>query len=158
MNLDINLLFMPSLLSEEPEGGDVPGRLGRLALLRFLGRGTDRYISMFLGGVDEVEGNLGHMGGWPEPNVTVPQSYDDYAYDEDVEIHLNYTLNENGSVASVVADMPIVKIRHEYEIVSGEELFDPNHPEAGYKYEIRNKKDTELDRGTNSITYTFTYR
>ena len=158
MNLDINLLFMPSLLSEEPEGGDVPGRLGRLALLRFLGRGTDHYISMFLGGVDEVEGNLSHMGGWPEPNVTVPQSYDDYAYDEDVEIHLNYTLNENGSVASVVADMPIVKIRHEYEIVSGEELFDPNHPEAGYKYEIRNKKDTELDRGTNSITYTFTYR
>lgn len=158
MNLDINLLFMPSLLSEEPEGGDVPGRLGRLALLRFLGRGTDRYISMFLGGVDEVEGNLGHMGGWSEPNVTVPKSYDDYAYDEDVEIHLNYTLNENGSVASVVADMPIVKIRHEYEIVSGEELFDPNHPEAGYKYEIRNKKDTELDRGTNSITYTFTYR
>lgn len=158
MNLDINLLFMPSLLSEEPEGGDVPGRLGRLALLRFLGRGTDRYISMFLGGVDEVEGNLGHMGGWPEPNVTVPQSYDDYAYDEDVETHLNYTLNENGSVASVVADMPIVKIRHEYEIVSGEELFNPNHPEAGYKYEIRNKKDTELDRGTNSITYTFTYR
>ena len=157
-NLDINLLSMPSLLSEEPESGDVPGRLGRLAFLRFVGLGSDRCMSMFVGGVDEDEPSVGMTGGWPEPNVTVHYSYEEYTYAEDAMPAIDYTLNEDGTVASFTAHLTMVKVQHEYDVVSSGELYFPGHPDGGYKYEIKNKKDTELARGVNQIVYTFTYR
>ena len=46
LNIDVNMLFIPGFFSEEPESGDVPSRLGRLALLRLAGRGMDRYITL----------------------------------------------------------------------------------------------------------------
>lgn len=46
LNIDVNMLFMSGFFSEEPERGDVPSRLGRLALLRLAGRGMDRYITL----------------------------------------------------------------------------------------------------------------
>ena len=96
--------------------------------------------------------------GYPEPNVTIHKSYEYYTYAEDTEERLDYVFNDEGTVASVTARATVVKIKHEYDIVVGNELFDPGVPEAGYRYEIKNIKDTELDRGTNSVVYTFIYR
>lgn len=157
LNLDINMLFLPGMLLEEPSEGEVPGRLGRLALLRLAGRGMDRYTTIFGGWSDNENGAI-DVPGYPEPNVTIHKSYEYYTYAEDTEERLDYVFNDDGTVASVTARATVVKIKHEYDIVVGNELFDPGVPEAGYRYEIKNIKDTELDRGTNSVVYTFIYR
>ena len=145
------------MLLEEPSEGEVPGRLGRLALLRLAGRGMDRYTTIFGGWSDNENGAI-DVPGYPEPNVTIHKSYEYYTYAEDTEERLDYVFNDDGTVASVTANAIVVKIKHEYDIVVGNELFDPGVPEAGYRYEIKNIKDTELDRGTNSVVYTFIYR
>lgn len=157
LNLDINMLFLPGMLLEEPSEGEVPGRLGRLALLRLAGRGMDRYTTIFSGLSDNENGAI-DVPGYPESNVTIHKSYEYYTYAEDTEERLDYVFNDDGTVASVTANAIVVKIKHEYDIVVGNELFDPGVPEAGYRYEIKNIKDTELDRGTNSVVYTFIYR
>lgn len=157
LNLDINMLFLPGMLLEEPSEGEVPGRLGRLALLRLAGRGMDRYTTIF-SGLSENENGAIDVPGYPESNVTIHKSYEYYTYVEDMEERLDYVFNDDGTVASVTANAIVVKIKHEYDIVVGNELFDPGVPEAGYRYEIKNIKDTELDRGTNSVVYTFIYR
>ena len=157
LNLDINMLFLPGMLLEEPSEGEVPGRLGRLALLRLAGRGMDRYTTIFTGWSDDEEASVA-TPGYPEPNVKVHKSYEYYTYIEDTEERLDYVFNDDGTVASVTAHATVAKIKHEYDIVVGNELVKPEYPEAGYKYEIKNRKDTELDRGTNSAVYSFTYR
>ena len=157
LNLDINMLFLPGMLLEEPSEGEVPGRLGRLALLRLAGRGMDRYTTIFTGWSDDEEASVA-TPGYPEPNVKVHKSYEYYTYVEDTEERLDYVFNDDGTVASVTAHATVAKIKHEYDIVVGNELVKPEYPEAGYKYEIKNRKDTELDRGTNSAVYSFTYR
>lgn len=157
LNLDINMLFLPDMLLEETEDGEVPGRLGRLALLRLAGRGMDRYTTIFTGWSDDEEASVA-TPGYPEPNVKVHKSYEYYAYVEDTEKRLDYVFNDDGTVASVTAHATVAKIKHEYDIVVGNEPVHPEYPEAGYKYEIKNRKDTELDRGTNSAVYSFTYR
>lgn len=157
LNLDINMLFLPILL-EDPGDGDVPGRLGRLALLRMAGRGMDRYVTMFPGWSEE-DGPMAAISSYPEPNKTIHKSYEYFTYDaEEIQDPMEYILNENGTVASVTTRATMVKIKHEYDIVIGDEFFDPEFPDMGYKGEICNRKNTELDRGTNTITYTFTYR
>ena len=157
LNLDINMLFLPILL-EDPGDGDVPGRLGRLALLRMAGRGMDRYVTMFPGWSDE-DAPMAAISHYPEPNKTIHKSYEYFTYDaEEILDPMEYILNENGTVASVTTRATMVKIKHEYDIVIGDEFFDPEFPDMGYKGEICNSKNTELDRGTNTITYTFTYR
>ena len=90
--------------------------------------------------------------------MTVHKSYEYYTYAEDTDKRLEYVFNDDGTVASVTSRATVVKIKHEYDIVVGNELVKPEFPEMGYKYEIKNGKDTELDRGTNSVVYTFIYR
>ena len=151
------MLFLPILL-EDPGDGDVPGRLGRLALLRMAGRGMDRYVTMFPEWSEEG-GAMAAISNYPEPNKTIHKSYEYFTYDaEEIQDPMEYILNENGTVASVTTRATMVKIKHEYDIVIGDEFFDPEFPDMGYKGEICNRKNTELDRGTNTITYTFTYR
>lgn len=158
MNLDINMLFLSGFLLEEPGAGEVPGRLGRLAMLRLAGRGMDRYTTMFSGLSEEADANVAG-GVYLTPNEVIHRSYEYFNYDEDeIQAPLEYSLNEDGTVASVTARATVVKSRHEYDIVVSDELVNPEFPEAGYKFQIENPKDTELGRGTNSITYTFTYR
>ena len=117
----------------------------------------DRYTTIFTGWSDDEEASVA-TPGYPEPNVKVHKSYEYYTYVEDTEERLDYVFNDDGTVASVTAHATVAKIKHEYDIVVGNEPVHPEYPEAGYKYEIKNRKDTELDRGTNSAVYSFTYR
>lgn len=95
LNLDINMLFLPILL-EDPGDGDVPGRLGRLALLRMAGRGMDRYVTMFPGWSEEDDPMVA-ISNYPEPNKTIHKSYEYFTYDaEEIQDPMEYILNENG--------------------------------------------------------------
>ena len=158
LNIDVNMLFMPGFFSEEPERGDVPSRLGRLALLRLAGRGMDRYITLdgLSWSQDETDINLPES--WPESNVTVHESYEYFSYDWDEELGLDYTFNNDGTVAAISTSATMQKIKKEFDIVVGSELIRPGYPEAGYKCEIKNRKETVVDKGINTITYKFSYR
>lgn len=158
LNIDVNMLFIHGFFSEEPESGDVPSRLSRLALLRLAGRGMDRYITLdgLSWSQDEIDINLPES--CPKPNVTVPQSYEYFSYDSDEVLGLDYTFNNDGTVAAISASATMQKIKKEFDIVVGNELIHPEYPDAGYKYEIKNRKETVLDEGVNTITYKFSYR
>ena len=158
LNIDVNMLFMPGFFSEEPERGDVPSRLGRLALLRLAGRGMDRYITLDGLSWSQDETSMTLPEGWPEPNVTAHKSYEFFSYDWDEELGLDYTFNNDGTVAAISASATMQKIKKEFDIVVGSELIRPGYPEAGYKYEIKNRKETVVDKGINTITYKFSYR
>lgn len=158
LNLDVNMLFMPGFFSEEPESGDVPSRLGRLALLRLAGRGMDRYITLDGLSWSQDETDISAPESWPEPNVTVHKSYEFFSYDWDEELGLDYTFNNDGTVAAISTSATMQKIKKEFDIVVGSELIRPGNPEAGYKYEIKNRKETVVDKGINTITYKFSYR
>ena len=158
LNIDVNMLFMPGFFSEEPERGDVPSRLGRLALLRLAGRGMDRYITLDGLSWSQDETDMNFPEGWSEPNVTVHKSYEFFSYDWDEELGLDYTFNNDGTVAAISASATMQKIKKEFDIVVGSELIRPGYPEAGYKYEIKNRKETVVDKGINTITYKFSYR
>lgn len=158
LNIDVNMLFMPGFFSEEPERGDVPSRLGRLALLRLAGRGMDRYITLDGLSWSQDETSMNFPEGWSEPNVTVHKSYEFFSYDWDEELGLDYTFNNDGTVAAISASATMQKIKKEFDIVVGSELIRPGYPEAGYKYEIKNRKETVVGKGINTITYKFSYR
>ena len=157
MNIDLNYILNPGFMSEEPEDADLPGRVGRLGMLRLTGRGMDRLLNIYGGGNDDEE-KASLAGGWPEPNVTEHKSYEDYQPKEESMPTLKYNLNEDGTVRSVEISMPMVKILKEYDIISSDEYFFPEHPEGGYKYVKTNHKETVMDSGVNTVTFTFTYR
>lgn len=158
LNIDVNMLFIPGFFSEEPESGDVPSRLGRLALLRLAGRGMDRYITLDGLSWSQDETSMNLPEGWPEPNVTVHENYEFFSYDWDEELGLDYTFNNDGTVAAISASSTMQKIKKEFDIVVGNEPIHPEHLGAGYKYEIKNRKETVVDKGVNTITYKFNYR
>lgn len=155
MNIDLNFILNPGFMAEEPEDADLPGRVGRLGMLRLTGRGMDRFFNIYGGGNDE---DASFNGGWPEPNVTEHKSYEDYESESESMPALKYNLNEDGTVQSVEISMPMVKVLKEYDIISSGEYFHPEHPELGYKYVETNHKETVLDSGITTVTFTFTYR
>ena len=71
---------------------------------------------------------------------------------------LKYNLNEDGTVQSVEISMPMVKVLKEYDIISTGEYYNPEHPELGYQYVETNHKETVMDSGNTTVTFTFTYR
>ena len=148
MNIDLNFILNPGFMAEEPKDADLPGRVGRLGMLRLTGRGMDRFFNIYGGGNDEdANASVGFNGGWPEPNVTEHKSYEDYESESESMPALKYNLNEDGTVQSVEISMPMVKVLKEYDIISSGEYFHPEHPELGYKYVETNHKETVLDSG-----------
>lgn len=157
MSIDLNCLMIPSIMAEEPEDGDVPGRLGRLAMFRLTGRPMDRLIGTFGGGSDDrVSVEFG--GGWPNPNETKHFAYYEYQPVPESETTVNYRLNEDGTVQSIDIECPMAKILKEYDIISTDVPFMPEAPEAGYEYVETNHKETVEETGITTISYTITYR
>lgn len=154
--IDLNCLLIPSIMAEEPEDGDVPGRLGRLAMFRLTGRPMDRLINNFGGGSDDrVSNEFG--GGWPNPNETKHFAYYEYHPVPESEPTVTYNLNDEGLVQSIDIECPVAKILKEYDIISTDVPFIPEHPEAGYEYVETNHKETIEETGITIITYTISY-
>ena len=127
LNIDVNMLFIPGFFSEEPESGDVPSRLGRLALLRLAGRGMDRYITLDGLSWSQDGTSMTLPEGWPEPNVTVHENYEFFSYDWDEELGLDYTFNNEVRSPAISASSTMQKIKKEFDIVVGNEPIHPEH-------------------------------
>ena len=158
MNIDLNYILLPALMTEEPEDADIPGRVARLGMLRLTGRGADRLIGTYTGGMDDERVSVGYAGGWPEPNDKVEISNEYYQTEGESMPELKYNLNEDGTVQSVEIPVPMVKVLTKYYIISTDEYMNPDHPELGYKYYETERTETITDHGTTTITYSLTYR
>ncbi len=145
LNIDPNWLLFTE--PDEPEY--------MLPMLRLAGKGCDR-LTLWLPSDLDDDVMVEPPHSYPEPNVTIHESYDYYTHE--TTGRLQYTFNEDGTIATIVQPIDCIKMRCEYDIVVGNEPFNPDYPEAGYKGTIKNETRREIGRSTDRHKWTFTYR
>lgn len=153
LNIDPNILFesmeYPSYTSDGPECLDY------LALLRFIGKRSDYYVSFNEGDDYDV---VSVKVGYPEDKIgqEIRETYSTYDVSTD---DLSYDLSENGRINSITKTEHVTKKEWEYYIKVLDRLLYPEDPERGYDYERVEGSDKLIStsNGTNTYTYTFTY-
>ena len=70
---------------------------------------------------------------------------------------MKYELDGDKYVTKFSYVEPYEVYEYYYEIHVGHELKDPNYPDMGYKFEIKNEKWTKLSDEKNTFSYTVTY-
>ncbi len=146
LNIDPNWLLFTD--PDEPEH--------MLPVLRLAGKGCDR-LTLWLPDDDDDDPLFGEFAEptYPEPNITVHETHDYYEHERG---RLQYTFNDDGTIATIVQPVTCIQMRYEYDIVSGNELYNPGNPERGYKAAIENRKTSEVGRSTAQHKWTFIYR
>lgn len=92
------------------------------------------------------------------PNVTIPESYETVrhtSYGEEVKIE--YRFDDDNCLCEIKIMEPFVVVKVEYDVVVGNELIYPEEPGMGYKYEIKNKKETDVRTDYDTYVYTISY-
>lgn len=153
LNIDPNILFesmeYPSYTSDGPECLDY------LALLRFIGKRSDYYVSHH---EDEIAYESEMAQGYPAEMIgkKIRKTYSTSDLDTD---DLAYDLSENGRINSITKTEHVTVEEREYYIKVLDRLVDPWNPELGYDYERVEGSDKLIStsNGTNTYTYTFTY-
>lgn len=161
LNIDPNILFEGMTDLDASDGPDYdeydsrPGRLDYLALLRFIGKRSDYYVSHH---EDEIAYESQMAQGYPEEmigqEITITYSTYDFSTDD-----LSYDLSENGRINSITQTEHVTETGWEYKIRVLNKLVNPWNPEEGYAYEEveGSRRSTDTSNGTNTYTYTFTY-
>lgn len=153
LNIDPNILFegmeYPSYASDEPECLDY------LALLRFIGKRSDYYVSF---NEDGLVGTNSPVEGYPAEMIG-KEIRKTYSTSDVVTDDLAYDLSENGRINSITKTEHVTVEEREYYIKVLDRLVDPWNPELGYDYERVEGSDKLIStsNGTNTYTYTFTY-
>lgn len=124
-----------------------------LPTLRLAGKSCDR-LTLWLPN-DDDDWDWVVIDRWEEPNVTVHKVHDYYEHETG---RLQYTFNDDGTIATIVQPVTCIQMRYEYDIVAGNELFHPGRPDWGYKATQENRKTSEIGRSAAQHKWTFTYR
>lgn len=140
LNIDPNWLLFTDPV--EPEH--------MLSMLRLTGKGCDR-LTLWLPNDDDDMEDWYAIDWYPEPNANVHKTHDYYEHKTG---RLQYTFNDDGTIATIVQPVTCIQMRYEYDIVSGNE----GNPEIGYKATQKNEKTSEVGRSTDQHKWTFTYR
>lgn len=161
LNIDPNILFEGMTDLNASDGPDYdeydsrPGRLDYLALLRFIGKRSDYYVSF---NKDEELVTNSPIIGYPAEMIgkEIRKTYSTSDLDTD---DLAYDLSENGRINSITKTEHVTVEEREYYIKVLDRLVDPWNPELGYDYERVEGSDKLIStsNGTNTYTYTFTY-
>ena len=146
-NIDLNF---PEWFGDE--------ELDLLLGMRLLGTGC-RYLKevSMLYDEDDMNSAIDPNMGYPNPNTTISKSYTYIKEPETGHDRQIYELDSEGYVTKFYSHLPYEIIKVTYEIVVGNELLDPNHPELGYRGEVRNRKETKVGEDKNTYTYTVEY-
>ncbi len=145
LNIDPNWLLFTE--PEEPEY--------MLPMLRLTGKGCDR-LTLWRPDDHDDDMVVEVSPVYPEPNVTIHESYDYYAHE--TTGRLQYTFNGDGTIATIVQPIDCILMRDEWDLVVGNEPFNPDYPEAGYKATKKNETTREIGRSADRHEWTFTYR
>ncbi len=105
--------------------------------------------------------------GWHTPNETVHKTYTyvEGTLQEDEYMPLNFTMDADGCITQIAYEIPYAEYLGEYDMVVGDEVLheEMNQPgyreeEKRYKYDIENKKTTNLRDIVNPVTIDIVYR
>lgn len=69
---------------------------------------------------------------------------------------LNYTFDNEQNLQSILIKQYFEVVTREYDVVVGTELIEPKDPNRGYKYEIKNVKETTKE-AYDTLTFEITY-
>ena len=69
---------------------------------------------------------------------------------------LNYTFDNEQNLQSILIKQYFEVVTREYDVVIGTEYIDPKDPNRGYKYEIKNVKETTKE-AYDTLTFEITY-
>lgn len=129
-----------------------------LPMLRLTGKGCDRLTLWLPIDYEDDDPTFAVPYGWDEPNVTVHRT-NDYFIHRKTEL-LQYTFNEDGTIASIVQPVTCIKMRNEYDMVVGNKVIEqsPDGQYKRYEYTIENDTTREVKRSTDKHEWTFTYR
>lgn len=125
--------------------------------MRLFGTGSSCLREVSLIYDDESDVVSPGQPGYPTPGVTIKKEYTTVRErEEEGHDQLVYEFDE-GYVSRFYSEQSYDIMRVTYDIVVGYELVDPEHPEAGYKGEIKNRKETKTGSDKNIYTYTVDY-
>ncbi len=151
MNIDINAILLGILSSYDDMDDD--NILNRLAMFRMLGKSSSCYASVGNVSMDEVnELYRGHE----TPNVTVCITGTFVTHEWNPE--LTYNLNADGSVSTISQTVDVITYEYSYDKVVGNELIEPDYPEAGYHWTRENYTESQIATETETYKYTFEYK
>lgn len=149
MNVDLTpLLFL--------EYADADDYVNLLMFLRLAGRGNE----WLLRSVDTSDWKLAWSVTLPDatttPGVTIHETETYYRYGVWTG-KLDYEFVKDGVVKSVTTTQPVRKIQHDYDLVASTEFAYERDGQKYYEVTIKNEKETILDEGVNTLTWTFEY-
>lgn len=85
------------------------------------------------------------MDIYDEPNVIVHQSYD-VLESLDEPLSYLYEYDKDNYMTKLICRMYVLKTHIEYDAVVGNELIDPENPEIGYVYSVKNRTESPKER------------
>lgn len=148
MNVDLTpLLFL--------KYADADDYVNLLMFLRLAGRGNE----WLLRSVDTSDWKLIWPMALPDattPGVTIHETETYYRYGVWTG-KLDYEFVKDGVVKSVTTTQPVRKIQHDYDLVASTEFAYERDGQKYYEVTIKNEKETILDEGVNTLTWTFEY-
>ena len=147
-NIDFNAFIL------EPGDDDMAQILYQIGLL---GKGSDCLMESVPD--DEYELSISeHTTRFTEPDKVIKHSSKEIKYPKNKNgFPVKYEIDGDKYVTSFSYVEPYEVYEYSYEIHVGHVLVDPNNPEMGYVYQIRNKDWTKLRDEKNTYTYTVTY-
>lgn len=146
-NIDLN--------AEDFYGENQPEAL--LHMFRMTGVGSKclQEIAMMFGG----ESDLAHaVDGYPTPGITVQEESFSVREPESGFAPIIYNFDKNNYVTDYYWKQPYQVVKNTWDVVVSNELVDPEHPELGYKFEIRNEKTSVVGNEENTHTYKVIYQ
>lgn len=121
-----------------------------------LGKGSD--CLMEIGGYSEHDEVSEPVPNYTEPGKVYKKTKKQIIYPtEEIALPMEYEFDGDKYVKKFSYEDPYELYEYYYEIHVGYELIAPDKPYMGYKYEIKNQKQTKLRDEKNTYTYTVTY-
>ena len=121
-----------------------------------LGKGSD--CLMEIGGYSENDEAVSPSPRYTEPGKVYKKTVKRIKYpEEEIALPAKYEFDGDKYVTKFSYEDSYELYEYYYEIHVGYELMDPEVPDMGYKYEIKNEKWTKLRDEKNTYTYTVTY-
>ena len=121
-----------------------------------LGKGSDCLMEIGYSDQDDVSEAI--PGNYTEPGKVYKKTKKQIIYPtEEIALPLEYEFDGDKYVKKCSYEAPYELYEYYYEIHVGYELIVPDKPYMGYKYEIKNRKQTKLRDEKNTYTYTVTY-
>lgn len=93
---------------------------------------------------------------YPEPGVTIEESYYSIEW-SDEPLAMNYTFDKDDRLTKIETKRDFSVMKTTYTVVVSNEYLNPDVPEMGYKYEVKDRKTVKERDDVDTFTWTIGY-